>query len=210
MACHFLDKLAPELRKQIYEYLLEYEWTYLRHATQLQPFVKKLTGVDGSLPFEEADQSARRPSYYIDTSFLAISKFVYNEAIKVFYELNTISVDVELFRLAKLTTPTGSDLSLARSLVVMFNESGSKSKQQSRSHNTVNLQTFLPRLHAMFPTPRDILFRTDGASRPSTSLLDIAHACVVSNASTELAPSLQQAIEMSRYAWSAGRSLTPG
>lgn len=181
MACPFLDKLAPELRKQIYEHLLDYERTYLRHATQLQPFLKKLTGVNGSLPFEVADQSARRPSSCIDTGILSTSKLVYNEAIRVFYDLNTISVDVELFRLAGLTTPTGSDLFLARSQVVKFNESGSNTKQQSRSHNTINLQTFLPRLHAMFPTLRDILIRTDGASRPSTSLLDIAHACVVSN-----------------------------
>lgn len=181
MACLFLHKLAPELRKQIYEYVLDFCGVSLRHATQLQPFVKKLTGADGSLPFDGADQSAREPSYCIDTSILSTSKLIYNEAIKVFYDLNTISVDFELFRLAKFTRPTGSDLSLARSLVVRFNESGSKSKQQSRSHNIIDPHTFLPQLHAMFPTLQDVLIRTDAASRPTTSLLDIAHACFVSS-----------------------------
>jgi hypothetical protein len=43
MACSFLDKLAPELREKIYEYVLAFDDVPLRHATQLQPFVKKLT-----------------------------------------------------------------------------------------------------------------------------------------------------------------------
>lgn len=58
MACFFLDKLPSELRKQIYEYVLDLDLVPLRHATQLQPFVKKLTGVNGGLPFDYVHQSA--------------------------------------------------------------------------------------------------------------------------------------------------------
>lgn len=41
MACPLLDKLPSELRKQIYECLLNLNNVPLRHATQLQPFVKR-------------------------------------------------------------------------------------------------------------------------------------------------------------------------
>lgn len=35
-------------------------------------------------------------------------------AIKVFYDQNIISVDIELFKLANIISPLGSDLSLAK------------------------------------------------------------------------------------------------
>ena len=57
MACLFLDKLPSEIRKHIYEYVLDFDDVPLRHATQLKPFVKKLTGTDGELPFHHKGPS---------------------------------------------------------------------------------------------------------------------------------------------------------
>lgn len=59
MATPFLDKLPPEIRKEIYECLLDFH-VPLRHISQLQPFVKKLTGVDGELPsaYEDPENHA--------------------------------------------------------------------------------------------------------------------------------------------------------
>jgi hypothetical protein len=43
MSCPLLDKLAPETRAIIYEYVLSFE-TPVKHATNLKPFLEKLTG----------------------------------------------------------------------------------------------------------------------------------------------------------------------
>lgn len=61
MSCLFVDKLAPELREKIYFYVLDHDGMPLRHVTRLQPFVKKLTGVDGELPFVNEDPAERDP-----------------------------------------------------------------------------------------------------------------------------------------------------
>jgi hypothetical protein len=92
MACSFVDKLAPELREKIYGYVLAFDGVPLRHATQLQPFVKKLTGLDGELPFAYEDPAKRDPELAwiacdellgddpkINTSILLTCKAIYNE-----------------------------------------------------------------------------------------------------------------------------------
>jgi hypothetical protein len=43
MSCPLLEKLAPETRAIIYEYVLSFE-TLVKHATNLKPFLEKLTG----------------------------------------------------------------------------------------------------------------------------------------------------------------------
>ncbi|KAM0714270.1 hypothetical protein Q7P37_010057 [Cladosporium fusiforme] len=53
MASPFLNKLSPELRCRIYEYVLAFD-TPLHHATKLQPFVKKLTGADPKATYKDA------------------------------------------------------------------------------------------------------------------------------------------------------------
>lgn len=93
MACPLLNKLPPELRAKIYEYVLDFDDVPLRHITQLQPFVKKLTGVDGELPFSYEDPEERDPELKwmmidgdelfgntpIDTGVLATCKTIYTE-----------------------------------------------------------------------------------------------------------------------------------
>jgi hypothetical protein len=91
MECPLLDKLAPELLEKIYGYVLDFDDVPLRHATQLQPFVKKLTGVDGELPFAYKDQTKRDPDLewipcdlfgdvqQVNTAILSTCKAIYNE-----------------------------------------------------------------------------------------------------------------------------------
>lgn len=197
MACPFLDKLPAELRKQIYEYVLDFQDAPLQHATQLQPFIEKLTGIEGKLPFglrfrerqargshEDMKQAFCRepflPQIPIDCTVLLASKFKYTEAIGAFYEKNIIRVDMELFKLtsvAHLISPTGSDLSLARRLVVTFNSSYEKPTDPSRANNTIYLESFFRQAQALFPRLQEVIVWIDGGTRPSTSLFDIAEDC---------------------------------
>lgn len=89
MSCLFLDKLAPELREKIYGYVLDFDDVPLRHLTQLQPFVKKLTGIDDELLFAyehpaECDQKQGRDICAGDkpvanTAILSTCKTIYTE-----------------------------------------------------------------------------------------------------------------------------------
>ena len=54
MSCPLLDKLSPETRVLIYEYVLSFE-TAVKHATNLQPFLQKLTTKSNvEVPFKHA------------------------------------------------------------------------------------------------------------------------------------------------------------
>jgi hypothetical protein len=86
-------------------------------------------------------------------------------------------VDLELFKLANITSPAGSDLSLAKNLIITFNRSDDVRKQYSRAFNTIDLQNLFTRCEAMFPALQSITVHTDRATKPSTSLFDIGQAC---------------------------------
>lgn len=180
MACPFLDKLPAELRKEIYEYVLDFQDAPLQHATQLQPFIRKLTGIEGKLPFglryrerqargshEDMKQALCRepflPQLPINCAVLLASKFIYTEAIKVFYDLNIISVDVELFKLA-ITSPAASDLSLTKRLNITFNPSRHDKVQNSRLFNTINMKVFVPVCQALFPKLEGAVVLVDGTA----------------------------------------------
>ena len=93
MACPLLTKLPAELRAKIYEYVLYFDDVPLRYITQLQPFVKKITGVDGELPFSYEDPEERDPeldwvmcdsdelfgNISVDTGVLSTCKTIYTE-----------------------------------------------------------------------------------------------------------------------------------
>lgn len=93
MACPLLDKLPAELRAKIYEYVLYFEDVPLRHITQLQPFVKKITGGAGGLPFSYENPKERDPELDwmvcdgdelfgntpVDIGVLSICKTIYTE-----------------------------------------------------------------------------------------------------------------------------------
>lgn len=115
MACP-LDRLAPETRVLIYEYVLAFD-TPLKHVTKMQPFVKKLTGVEpksGSDSEIETITDLQR----VNTSILTANKLIYTEAIAVFYKHNTIRFDAELCASEDIVSPLATDLSLARHIVM--------------------------------------------------------------------------------------------
>lgn len=98
-------------------------------------------------------------------------------AIKVFYNQNVISVDIELFKLANINSPAASDISLAKRLVVTFNGSCEWRDQVSRSFNTIDLHNLFARCSATFPLLQSIVVYTDGTTLPCTSLIDIFQDC---------------------------------
>lgn len=189
MACALLDKLPAELRKQIYEYLLDFDNVPLRHATQLQPFVNKIAYGERKLPFKFLDLRVKDPTSggtacdlpffdkgLIDTGILSENRLIYTEAIKTFYDLNVFSVDIGLFKLRSLRPRdvSFSDLSLAKSLVVTFKRSYEQNDDMSRGYNTIDCCRFFESVRALFPKLEALLIKTDGTSRPSTSLFDIS------------------------------------
>lgn len=143
MASPFLDKLAPETRCRIYEYVLASE-NPLYHATQLRPFVKKLTGAYPNAEHKDSkpstdrtltsttstisasassststsipEESADSPKL-ADTAILATRKFVYLEAIDVFYKVNTINLKSDLNGL-EIASPLATDLSLIQHVII--------------------------------------------------------------------------------------------
>lgn len=125
MACPFLDKLPAELRNKFYSHVLVSDDRPLVHAKHLQPFVKKLTAVEVELPEPYLARELRSlfrlesPSM-VRTSILSTSKLIYSEAMKVFYNLNIIKVHIDFLKMPSVTTPTGSDLSLAEHLHIAF------------------------------------------------------------------------------------------
>lgn len=103
--------------------------------------------------------------------------YLHLAAIKVFYNQNIISVDIELFKLQHISSPDASDLSLAKRLVVTFNGSCEWRDQVSRSFKTIDLHNLFTRCGATFPRLQSIVVHTDGTTLPSTSLVDIFQDC---------------------------------
>jgi hypothetical protein len=130
MPCPLLDKLAPETRNLIYEYVLSFE-VPVQHVTKMRPFLQKLTrGASTSedeYEWEDVDLQSTRaepgsstdatgklePLRRVNTSILTASKLIYTEAVAVFYKRNIISVDPHFCDLAALESPRATDLSLA-------------------------------------------------------------------------------------------------
>jgi hypothetical protein len=107
----------------IYEYVLSFD-TPLKHVTHMQPFVKKLTGVEpksGSGSTETETETAT-DSQRVNTSILATSKLIYVEAVAVFYKHNTIHFDAQMCTFESLVSPRATDLSLAKQIVIKMDD----------------------------------------------------------------------------------------
>jgi hypothetical protein len=107
---------------------------------------------------------------------------IFLTAIKTFYDQNTISVDVELFKLANITSPAGSDLSLIKNLIITFNSSCNEREQNSHEFNAIDFDNLFARTEATFPALQSIVIHTDGCTLPSTSLFNIVQRCLYSPA----------------------------
>jgi hypothetical protein len=98
-------------------------------------------------------------------------------AIKIFYDQNIISVDVELFKLENVECPAGSDLSLAKRLLITLNGTCDELQQYTQEFNCINLGDLFTRCEATFPSLQSIVVHTDGTTLPSTTLFEAFLAC---------------------------------
>lgn len=123
MACP-LDKLAPETRVLIYEYVLAFD-SPLKHVKEMRPFVKKLTGVEPKSSFGPTGSEMKTTTdmQLVNTSILTANKLIYTEAIAVFYKHNTIHFDAEFCASEDIVSPLATDLSLAKRIIVKMNDS---------------------------------------------------------------------------------------
>lgn len=189
MASPFLDKLAPEIRCRIYEYALAFE-TPLYHVTQLEPFVKKETGVDPKPKPKDpqADSTATSPTTLptkVNTSLLLTSKKVYLEAIPLFYKHNTINFrthiqDQKLLNL-KPPSPLRSDLSFAENIIIEFSPRQPPSPKNPKTpHPKPTNSVLMAYLDLMIPRPfprfKSCVFRvkTDDFASPAETLMALA------------------------------------
>ena len=119
MSCPLLEKLAPETRRLIYDYVLTYNKP-LQHVQELRPFIKQSTqstdfgaGEASSEDHTHTSDSIQR----IDTSILTTSKLVFTEAIVAFYGSNIISVDAPICKPENVPVLRATDLALATQVV---------------------------------------------------------------------------------------------
>jgi hypothetical protein len=173
MSC-LLDKLAPETRTIIYEYVLSFD-TPLQHITKMQPFVEKLTGVEPATDSRTTGSETETNTVLqrVNTSILAVSKLIYTEAIAVFYERNTILFDSHTCQFESLVSPHATDLSLARQITVKIDdEVGLKVSDKIGSAVEIS-ETTVP---AIFPSLRtcSIHISVDTDQGPSALLVSLA------------------------------------
>ena len=123
MSCP-LDKLAPETRVLIYEYVLAFD-TPLKHVTEMRPFVKKLTGVEPTSDSRITGSEIKTTTdmQCVNTSILTANKLIYTEAIAVLYARNTIVFDAQMCKPEDLVSARATDLSLAKHVIVKMNDS---------------------------------------------------------------------------------------
>jgi len=82
-----------------------------------------------------------------------------------------------LFKLQNVEFPAGSDLSLAKRLLITFNGTCDGLRQYSQDFNWINLSNLFTRCEGTFPSLQSIVVHTDGATLPSTTLFDSYIAC---------------------------------
>jgi len=172
MACP-LDKLAVETRTMIYEYVLSFD-TPLKHATKMQPFVKKPTGVEprsgsGSTGSEtETITDLQR----VNTSILTANKLIYIEAIAVFYEHNTILFDAELCARIDVVSARATDLSLAKHVVVKMDDALDPDVDIRVGIASTAFEASTPTVPAIFPNLRtcSVYISADTDPRPGLQL----------------------------------------
>lgn len=114
-SCPLLDKLAPETRIKIYGHVLTFG-APVKHVKNMRPFFGKTTA--GRAPGKTTEAAwcdATDPLHYVNTSILSTNKIIYMEAIKVFYENNTIQFNIpdSVLKLRDSARLRETDLSLA-------------------------------------------------------------------------------------------------
>lgn len=133
MSCSLLDKLAPETRTLIYEYVLTFD-TPLKHVHKMRPFLEKSLQSKELKKSNDANKSnksttetasteepsaASHSSNSVNTAILTTSRLIYQEAIAVFYKHNTITIDTAICGLEKIERLRRTDVALARQVITV-------------------------------------------------------------------------------------------
>ena len=179
MSCPLLEKLAPETRDLIYEYVLTFD-APLKHVYDMQPFVEKhyLPGDSETETASGAESSYTEDSLQrVNTSILTTSKLIYTEAIAAFYKSNVVTVHSRICTPGHVTTILAADLALATKVVVklMFDLEAEKHVGVGLSGSTNLLLEGFPQ---MFPklNAGSVCIYTDFGPAPVVVLFAAAHA----------------------------------
>ena len=180
MACPLLEKLAPETRNLIYEYVLTFDIP-LKHVRKMQPFINKLyqrsdseTETSSSAGLNDVANDMADILQLVDTALLRTSRLIFKEAIVTFYENNTIYLDADHCEAARIVSPQATDLSLARQ--VMMKISGWDDDTKSLSAFRNGIQFTLKGFPAIFPKLRTATLHisTDSSEEPVQTLFVFA------------------------------------
>jgi hypothetical protein len=169
MSC-LLEKLAPETRTMVYEYVLSFDKP-LKHATKMQPFIEKLTGVkpnstSGSTGLETETAMEFR---LVNTSLLTVNKLIYLEAVAVFYKHNSFYYDAEMCTFESLVSPCATDLSLAKQIFVKMDDAVDP-EVEDKFGEAVNLS--LTTIPAIFPMMRTCSVNISADTGPHATCRD--------------------------------------
>lgn len=177
MACPLLEKIAPETRNLIYEYVLTFD-APLKHAQKMKPFINELYRSSDSETEELSDEGPNHavgPLQRVDTALLSASRLIFKEAIAVFYENNTIYLDAEHCEAASIVSPLATDLSLATRVTMKFSMWEKDDRSLSGYHNgmefvRVGFPTVFPKLRTA-----TIVISADNSSEPVKVLFALAN-----------------------------------
>ena len=81
-------------------------------------------GLDRDLESDEDTDESKISGKLVDTAMLVANKVIYNEAVQVFYDMNTICIEPQLASLRNFSTLRTTDLSLANHAICRLQASG--------------------------------------------------------------------------------------
>jgi hypothetical protein len=173
MSCPLLQKLAPETRGLIYEYVLTFDIP-LKHVKNMRPFLEKSdqsTESRAERASSEETTHENDPSTRIDVSILTTNKLIYTEAIAVLYESNIINVNPKICKPESVSTLRATDLALATHVATKIGVGPDPTTGRPTGlQEVVNIATKV--LPAIFPklTSTSVYLYTDAYSKPVTAL----------------------------------------
>lgn len=176
MACPLLERLAPETRNLIYEYVLTFD-TPFKHAQKMRPFINKLyersdsgTGTTSGAASSHMADSLQR----VDTALLSTSRLIYKEAVVAFYKNNVICFDADGCEAASIVSPRATDLSLATQVMMKITGGYDTAKSLSAFHEGIEFsQEAFPAIFSKLRTATIYIY-TDSCMAPVEALFALA------------------------------------
>lgn len=177
MSSPLLDKLAPDLRQRIYEYVLAFD-APLHHVARMRPFFDRIITYNG-IPWSQfgflgsesitASTNGHKPlasSSPVNTSLLVANKLVYTEAITAIYDTNATRFESQLSWL-RIIPPHATDLSLAKHVICKIDMP--QQEEGAYENALVTVQKGLPKFFHQLRSGTVYLF-TNSARHPALAL----------------------------------------